>query len=214
MEGTFWQWWRPGTWSDKGIWSRAQECVRFSLRCSRPSWLSSSSSRSTAMRRVEINSLKDALNLVSFVRRATRGACFHVSTRGDESLSGTSYWSERDSVQLSSLPSLRGLLRHELSLLSGFQVRFHRLITSDIKLSANSQKPKMFHGNFVCVDSNNIAKHHHQSTFHQWSDSHTVVWSFVKTTFTLEQIPKPEPRNQCRHPVGPFSWYFTLSVIK
>lgn len=93
---------------DNGIWSRAQECVRFSLRCSRPSWLSSPSSRSTAMKRVEINSLKDALNLVSFVRRATRGACFHVSTRGDESLSGRSYWSERDSVQLWSLPPLRG----------------------------------------------------------------------------------------------------------
>lgn len=108
MDGTFWQWWRPGTWSDNGIWSRAQECVRFSLRCSRPSWLSSPSSRSTAMKRVEINSLKDALNLVSFVRRTTRGACFHVSTRGDESLSGRSYWSERYSVQLWSLPPLRG----------------------------------------------------------------------------------------------------------
>lgn len=36
----------------------------------------------------------------------------------------------------------------------------------------------------------------------------------MKTPLTLEPIPKPVHRNQCRHQIGPLFWYFNLSVIK
>lgn len=61
MQGTFWQCWHSGTSSDDGIWSRAQECVRFNLRYSRSAPLFTL--RLTALKLMELESLTAALNL-------------------------------------------------------------------------------------------------------------------------------------------------------